>query len=287
MKYKVGDKVRVRSDLELGKKYGHMIFTHNMKTLRGKVVTIEEERGLSYMVEEHNKPWWTDEMFEGLAEETPNKYKVGDRVKIVGANIRQKEKYIGEVVTIRQLNPNGIKNTENFPYGVEEREKDIYVWFEDELQLYEEPTPTPIQVNVNINVNINIDNYANACWYCRKGGVVDLYFNGQLGVCPHCGRVCNQTTVEEMTKSHKPANPFKKENKPLTTEELKALPEGTRVFTVWLTDGTPQLEDYYTCWRTKQGDKLKRKHGQQCIVDNGKSFYAYLEKPDDAVDSGK
>jgi hypothetical protein len=27
---------------------------------------------------------------------------------------------------------------------------------------------------------------ANNCWYCRKGGIVDLYFAGRTGVCPIC-----------------------------------------------------------------------------------------------------
>lgn len=49
------------------------------------------------------------------------------------------------------------------------------------------PTPTP----VNVNITVNIDNYANACWYCRKDGIVDLYLAGRPGICPNCRRVCN------------------------------------------------------------------------------------------------
>ena len=40
-KFKVGDKVKVRSDLEIGKYYGGMIFLDGMKYLKGKEVTIE------------------------------------------------------------------------------------------------------------------------------------------------------------------------------------------------------------------------------------------------------
>ena len=39
-KFKVGDKVRVRKDLEVGTKYGEVTFLTRMDNLRGKVVTI-------------------------------------------------------------------------------------------------------------------------------------------------------------------------------------------------------------------------------------------------------
>lgn len=32
---------------------------------------------------------------------------------------------------------------------------------------------------------------ANTCWYCRKGGIVDLYFAGRVGACPKCGKGVN------------------------------------------------------------------------------------------------
>lgn len=74
-KYKVGDKVRVRSDLEEGKLYytdnrdDSMHFTQRMTELRGKVVTIIQEVGCSYLVDKFNEPFFTDEMFEGLVDE--------------------------------------------------------------------------------------------------------------------------------------------------------------------------------------------------------------------------
>ena len=40
MKYKVGDKVRIRSDLKVGERYGDEFFTKNMGKFKGKVVTI-------------------------------------------------------------------------------------------------------------------------------------------------------------------------------------------------------------------------------------------------------
>lgn len=219
-KYKVGDKVRVRSDLKTGKKYGSMWFTETMKKYVGTVVTIKDFTGISYAMKEGGPAYWTDEMFEGLAEEEPKK----------------------------------------------------------------EPTPTPV-VNVNVTVNL----YENACWYCRKGGLVDLYLNGQLGICPSCGRVCNNTVPtpkkESVVIEFKPH----KENKPLTTEELKALPNGTRVFTVWLDERTkePRPHDNRTCWRkmNSRERQLDRKSGQVSIDNNGRLYHAYLEIPEGYVDN--
>ena len=94
-KYKVGDKVRVRSDLKLGRLYlmedeeTRDSFVKPMDNLLGKVVTIKEIT-TKYRIEEmaYN---WTDEMFEGLAEEP--EFHVFDTVK--------HEKYgIGTVIDI-------------------------------------------------------------------------------------------------------------------------------------------------------------------------------------------
>lgn len=96
-KYKVGDKVRVRSDLKLGKHYlmedeetGDS-FVKPMDNLLGKVVTIKEITDRQkYRIEEMGFNW-TDKMFEGLAEEP--EFHVYDTVK--------HEKYgIGTVIDI-------------------------------------------------------------------------------------------------------------------------------------------------------------------------------------------
>ena len=65
MKYKVGDKVRVRKDLVLGKSYDGWICTEEMFNLKGETVTIraihDDEH---YHIEELEGCGWTDEMFE-------------------------------------------------------------------------------------------------------------------------------------------------------------------------------------------------------------------------------
>lgn len=68
MKYKVGDKVRVRRDLEENKKYGGWDALEDMVKMRGEIVTIKRVRSSAYELEEKGL-MWTDEMFEGLVEE--------------------------------------------------------------------------------------------------------------------------------------------------------------------------------------------------------------------------
>lgn len=70
MKYKVGDKVRVRSDLQINGSYGAYTLVSEMSDYKGSVVAISEVYLTCYCIEEDKGIWkWTDEMFEGLAED--------------------------------------------------------------------------------------------------------------------------------------------------------------------------------------------------------------------------
>lgn len=70
MKYKVGDKVRVRRDLQIRTHYEDYIFVSGMNDYKGSVVTISKVYSTYYCIEEDIENWmWTDEMFEGLADE--------------------------------------------------------------------------------------------------------------------------------------------------------------------------------------------------------------------------
>ncbi|SFA76117.1 DUF3310 domain-containing protein [Selenomonas ruminantium] len=86
MKYKVGDKVRVRKDISVKGNWG---FVEAMEQFIGKVVTISrlvDTHDAYLILEDGGEYVWTEEMFEGLAgdEQTDEadklKYKVGDMV---------------------------------------------------------------------------------------------------------------------------------------------------------------------------------------------------------------
>ena len=76
MKFRVGDKVRIRSDLVVAKWYGGCQVTLNMASCCGDTVTLTEffEYKCRYTVEE-NAYYWTDEMLEPVEE-----FNVGDVV---------------------------------------------------------------------------------------------------------------------------------------------------------------------------------------------------------------
>lgn len=68
MKYKVGDKVRVRKDLLIRTNYEDYMFVSGMDDYKGSVVTISDVFSNVYYIKEDKGKWgWTDELFEGLA----------------------------------------------------------------------------------------------------------------------------------------------------------------------------------------------------------------------------
>ena len=70
MKYKVGDKVKVKEDLEIGETYGGLTFSVQMREYRGQIVTIKTADDDSYQIEEDELNWyWTEEMLEDVEEE--------------------------------------------------------------------------------------------------------------------------------------------------------------------------------------------------------------------------
>lgn len=78
MKYKVGDKVKVRSkewwDAQPKNAYGYVecgadVFSEGMTYMCGEIVTISAIRSNTYRIGEGMFNW-TDEMFEGLAEDS-------------------------------------------------------------------------------------------------------------------------------------------------------------------------------------------------------------------------
>ncbi len=67
MEFKVGDKVRVRRDLEVDKRYGNDSFVYGMKNFKGNIVTISSDCGHHFEIKEDGGEWnWTPEMFESI-----------------------------------------------------------------------------------------------------------------------------------------------------------------------------------------------------------------------------
>jgi hypothetical protein len=68
MKYKVGDKVKIREDLIIKEQYNDLTFVPDMVQYMGKVATITEIRFEDvYGIDLDGCNWcWTDEMFEDI-----------------------------------------------------------------------------------------------------------------------------------------------------------------------------------------------------------------------------
>ena len=73
MKYKVGDKVRVRKDLEPGNFYGKGYYISSMDKFKGEKCVITEIWDQSYQIN-NSEFWWTDEMLEPVNERTLLEY---------------------------------------------------------------------------------------------------------------------------------------------------------------------------------------------------------------------
>lgn len=127
MKYKVGDKVKVRNDLVVNETYGDGCrFRSDMARYKGQVVTISRVFDVDgfYKIKDDFSNWsWVDEMFEDVVEN--KKYKIGDKVKIREDLIADEEygeinyisdmdKWKGKIVTI------SFADNDNNCYGIAE-----------------------------------------------------------------------------------------------------------------------------------------------------------------------
>lgn len=86
MKYNMGDKVRVRKDLEIGRWYGNCCFVESMGKLRGEVVEIDkafnswDSSSRYYSIKEDEYKYsWAEEMLEPVI---TNFDKVKEEIKI-------------------------------------------------------------------------------------------------------------------------------------------------------------------------------------------------------------
>ena len=96
MKYKVGDKVKIREDLVVDQWYGDDIFTPEMSSFKGQVVTITKIRENKYVIEEDSKRYyWTDDMFSGKVSEdfSPE--------EPISQNTLPKEENSSDIITVK------------------------------------------------------------------------------------------------------------------------------------------------------------------------------------------
>lgn len=82
--YKIGDKVKIRTDLEIYKSYSNgYSFIPEMDTYRGKIATITNISPNSYLIDLDNEAWaWVDDMFETKYSYNYNIYTNNDKIVI-------------------------------------------------------------------------------------------------------------------------------------------------------------------------------------------------------------
>ena len=73
MKYKIGDKVRVRKDLVPNSEYGGVCYVEFMDKFKDKECVITNMDDTSYRIN-NSEFWWTDEMLEPVNERTLLEY---------------------------------------------------------------------------------------------------------------------------------------------------------------------------------------------------------------------
>ena len=106
MKYKVGDKVRVRKDLEPGNFYGKDYYISSMDKFKGEKCVITEIWDQSYQINNFGY-WWSEEMFESIDDEKVLEYaleKLGmtkeelaneeEDIRFIDNNFKEKNRYL-------------------------------------------------------------------------------------------------------------------------------------------------------------------------------------------------
>ena len=161
MKYKIGDVVRIKDDLQAGKKYGGCVALIGMLKFRGKIDTIEniDRDGDFYLSDNDNAYVWNKDMVEpiglkdDLKEEMKEKnnmgYEIGD-VVMVKENLQEGEKYgecnvikdmlkfRGVVDVIKSIDIDGDFHLENNPY----------IWSKDMLESFASPEGVTLTSNL-------------------------------------------------------------------------------------------------------------------------------------------
>ena len=101
MKYKVGDRVKIREDLIVGNEYGADDFAEEMELYKGGIATITDIYNNKYFIDVDDGEWhWTDEMFEDnvnstLDEEKAQTVDIGYHLEYCGHRVIQNVYYGG------------------------------------------------------------------------------------------------------------------------------------------------------------------------------------------------
>ena len=106
MKYKVGDKVRVRKDLVVNNFYGNNYYISSMDKFKGEECVITEIWDQSYQINNFGY-WWSEEMFESVNDEEVLEYaleKLGmtkeelaneeEDIRFIDNNFKEKNRYL-------------------------------------------------------------------------------------------------------------------------------------------------------------------------------------------------
>ena len=106
MKYKVGDKVRVRKDLEPGNFYGKDYYISSMDKFKGEKCVITGIWDQSYQINNFGY-WWSEEMFESVDDEKVLEYaleKLGmtkeeledeeEDIRFIDNNFKEKNRFL-------------------------------------------------------------------------------------------------------------------------------------------------------------------------------------------------
>lgn len=148
MKYKVGDKVRIKSRDKLIAICGS---NKDMLKYAGKEAAIKTKHQYYYEIDIDRKSWgWTDEMIEGLATEEPAEPTLFDRIKSAIIEAGKQAPII-----IEQTEDGGVKIS-----PIEEKEEDL-------------PINTLVMVCSDVNRKIDVT-YFNLRRYAGKGYIYAL-----------------------------------------------------------------------------------------------------------------
>jgi hypothetical protein len=191
MKYKVGDKVKVRSDLREGKTCGAATFVVDMFPMCGKVAEISEVRETygSYYIKDFGYNW-TDEMFEELVKEDGKMY----ASELMELARKEPEKYEGKRYRVLGLCCIGPERQHYSTVIVDSEGKlqgkgyDNWAYINSNTKLEEIPQSVPF-------AEAAAANEAGNTVECVESGYTHTYANGFDGLVDEHG---NAVTVREI-----------------------------------------------------------------------------------------